>query len=72
MIHQSERLGIVNIVFTGGEPPLRKGLPELVAAVDRDEANPIMFSDDQIPDDAQLPYPVERVQCRNTRVMSAT
>ncbi len=54
VIHQSEKLGIVNIVFTGGEPLLRKDLPELVAAVDRSEANPMMFTNGQLLNDKNV------------------
>jgi MoaA/NifB/PqqE/SkfB family radical SAM enzyme len=44
LIRQSEALGVVNIVFTGGEPLLRKDIYELIAHVNRDEANAMMFS----------------------------
>jgi MoaA/NifB/PqqE/SkfB family radical SAM enzyme len=54
VIRQAERLGIVNIVFTGGEPLLRKDLPDLIAAVNRDEANPMMFTNGQLLDDEHV------------------
>ena len=37
-------LGIFNIVFTGGEPLLRKDLFDLIAHVDKDRAQAMMFS----------------------------
>ncbi len=54
VIRQAEKLGIVNIVFTGGEPLLRKDLPDLISAVDRDEANPMMFTNGQLLDDKNV------------------
>jgi MoaA/NifB/PqqE/SkfB family radical SAM enzyme len=44
VIAQALDLGILNIVFTGGEPLLRPDIYELVAAVDRDRAQPMMFT----------------------------
>lgn len=44
VIRQAENLGCYNIVFTGGEPLLRPDIFDLVAAVDREKAHPMMFS----------------------------
>jgi MoaA/NifB/PqqE/SkfB family radical SAM enzyme len=44
VLRQSVDLGIYNIVFTGGEPLLRKDICELVAAVDSRRANAMMFT----------------------------
>ncbi len=44
LIRQSQALGVVNIVFTGGEPLLRQDICELITAVDQDEAIATMFS----------------------------
>lgn len=44
VIRQSEDLGIYNIVFTGGEPLLRKDIFDLIAAVDGNRADAMMFS----------------------------
>jgi MoaA/NifB/PqqE/SkfB family radical SAM enzyme len=44
VIRETEALGIVNIVFTGGEPLLRRDIYELVEWVDKDEAIAMMFS----------------------------
>jgi MoaA/NifB/PqqE/SkfB family radical SAM enzyme len=37
-------LGIINIVFTGGEPSLRKDLEALIRHVDKDRAQAMMFT----------------------------
>ncbi len=44
LIRQTEALGVVNIVLTGGEPLLRKDIYELIAHVNPDEANAMMFT----------------------------
>ena len=44
LIRQSEAAGVVTIVFTGGEPMLRKDIYELVSYVDKDEAVALLFS----------------------------
>jgi MoaA/NifB/PqqE/SkfB family radical SAM enzyme len=44
VIRQAERLGVNNIVFTGGEPLLRPDIFELIAAVDPDRANAALFT----------------------------
>jgi MoaA/NifB/PqqE/SkfB family radical SAM enzyme len=44
LIRQTEQLGIVNITFTGGEALLRPDIYELIAYVDKNEANAMMFS----------------------------
>jgi len=44
IIRETEQLGVVNIVFTGGEPLLRRDIYELIAWVDRKEAEPMMFT----------------------------
>ncbi len=44
VLRQSVDLGIFNIVFTGGEPLLRKDIYELIAAVDPQRANAMMFT----------------------------
>lgn len=44
VIRQTEDLGVVNIVFTGGEPLLRPDIFELISFVRKDEANAMMFS----------------------------
>lgn len=43
VIRESEELGAVTIVFTGGEPLLRPDIYELIEWVDKDEAVPLMF-----------------------------
>ncbi|MGQ9732294.1 MAG: radical SAM/SPASM domain-containing protein [Candidatus Zipacnadales bacterium] len=43
-IRQAEDLGVNNVVFTGGEPLLRKDILELVRAVDPQRANVAMFT----------------------------
>ncbi len=43
IIRQSERLGVVTVVFTGGEPLLRPDIYELIEWVDKDEAVALMF-----------------------------
>ena len=43
VIRESERLGSVTIVFTGGEPLLRPDIFELIDWVDKDEAVALMF-----------------------------
>ncbi|MDO8588196.1 MAG: radical SAM protein [Armatimonadota bacterium] len=44
VIRQTEDLGVVNVVFTGGEPLLRKDIYELISWVRKDEANAMMFT----------------------------
>jgi MoaA/NifB/PqqE/SkfB family radical SAM enzyme len=44
LIRQTEQLGIVNVTFTGGEALLRRDIYELIAYVDKNEANAMMFS----------------------------
>lgn len=44
VIRESEQLGVVTIVFTGGEPLLRPDIFELIEWVDKDEAVALMFS----------------------------
>jgi len=44
VIRQSEDIGIFNIVFTGGEPLLRKDICDLISAVDPTRANAMMFT----------------------------
>jgi MoaA/NifB/PqqE/SkfB family radical SAM enzyme len=44
LIRQTEELGVVNIVFTGGEPLLRKDLFELISWVGPEEAIVMMFT----------------------------
>jgi len=44
VIRQSEELGVYNIVLTGGEPLLHPDLFELIEYVDRDRAQPLMFT----------------------------
>jgi MoaA/NifB/PqqE/SkfB family radical SAM enzyme len=44
LIRQSEALGVVNIVFTGGEPMLRRDLYDLISFVDKREAIGTMFT----------------------------
>ena len=43
IIRESEQLGSVSIVFTGGEPLLRPDIFELIDWVDKDEAVALMF-----------------------------
>lgn len=43
VIRQSEQLGVVTVVFTGGEPLLRPDIFELIRWVDKDEAVALMF-----------------------------
>lgn len=44
VVRESEALGSVTIVFTGGEPLLRSDIFELIEWVDKDEAIPMIFS----------------------------
>ena len=44
VIRQSADIGIYNIVFTGGEPLLRKDICDLISAVDPTRANAMMFT----------------------------
>ncbi len=44
LIRQTLALGVVNVVFTGGEPLLRRDLCELIAAVNPEEAIATMFT----------------------------
>ncbi len=44
IVRQSEALGAVTIIFTGGEPLLRPDIYELIEWVDKDEAVPLIFS----------------------------
>jgi len=43
-IRQSLELGVVNMIFTGGEPLLRSDLFELISAVDKKEAIAMIFT----------------------------
>ena len=43
VIRESEQLGVVTVVFTGGEPLLRPDIFELIEWVDKDEAIALMF-----------------------------
>lgn len=43
VIRESEQLGVVSVVFTGGEPLLRPDVFELIEWVDKDEAVALMF-----------------------------
>ncbi len=43
-IRQTQELGVVDIIFTGGEPLLRSDLFELIAAVDKREAIAMIFT----------------------------
>lgn len=43
VIRESEKLGVVSVVFTGGEPLLRPDIYELIEWVDKDEAVALMF-----------------------------
>ena len=53
-IRQSQALGVVIIIFTGGEPLLRKDLPALIGAVNPEEAVAMMFTNGQLLDDAHI------------------
>lgn len=44
VIRQAEALGCFNIVFTGGEPLLRRDIFELISFINRDRAHPSMFT----------------------------
>lgn len=44
VIDQSLDLGVVNVVFTGGEPMLRRDIYELIAHVDKTKAHAMMFT----------------------------
>lgn len=43
VIRESEQLGVVTVVFTGGEPLLRPDIYELIEWVDKNEAVALMF-----------------------------
>lgn len=43
VIDDSQKLGVVSVVFTGGEPLTRPDIFELIDYVDKDEAVPLMF-----------------------------
>ncbi len=43
VISESQQMGVVTVVFTGGEPLLRPDIFELIKWVDKDEAVPLMF-----------------------------
>jgi len=49
-IRQSVAMGVVIVIFTGGEPLLRKDLCELIASVDPDDAITMIFSNGQLLD----------------------
>jgi MoaA/NifB/PqqE/SkfB family radical SAM enzyme len=44
VVRQAQDLGVSTVSFVGGEPLLREDLPELVAAVDRDRSQAILFT----------------------------
>jgi MoaA/NifB/PqqE/SkfB family radical SAM enzyme len=44
LIRQTEALGVINIVFTGGEPLLRRDIYELISWVNKDEAMVMLFT----------------------------
>ena len=44
ILRQTEDMGVVNIVFTGGEPLLRPDIYELISWVRKDESNAMMFT----------------------------
>jgi len=44
LLGQAQALGVVNIVFTGGEPLLRRDIFDLIAYVDKNEAIATMFT----------------------------
>ena len=54
ILRQIEDLGVVNIVFTGGEPLLRPDIFELVSWVRKDESNAMMFTNGLLLDDEHV------------------
>jgi MoaA/NifB/PqqE/SkfB family radical SAM enzyme len=44
LIRQSQELGVVNIILTGGEPLLRKDVYELLSFINKDEAIAMIFT----------------------------
>jgi len=54
VIRESEKLGVVTIVFTGGEPLLRPDIFELIEWVDKDEAVALMFSNGLLLDEDRV------------------
>ena len=44
VVEQAVDLGVSNVVFTGGEPLVRKDLPELIAHVDKTRAHAMIFT----------------------------
>jgi len=59
VIRQAEDIGVTNIVFTGGEPLLRPDIFDLIAAVNRDRAQPMMFSNGLLLTEANVSRLVE-------------
>ncbi|MCL5103444.1 MAG: radical SAM protein [Armatimonadetes bacterium] len=53
-IRSAERMGVVSIVFTGGEPLLRPDIFELIDWVDKDEAIALMFCNGLLLDDENV------------------
>jgi len=54
VIRQIEDIGVVNIVFTGGEPLVRQDIFELISWVRKDESNAMMFSNGLLLDDERV------------------
>ena len=56
VIRQAEALGCFNIVFTGGEPLLRRDIFELISFVNRDRAHPSMFTNGLLLTDEKISH----------------
>lgn len=54
IIRESEQLGSVTIIFTGGEPLLRPDIFDLIEWVDKDEAVALMFCNGLLLDDRNV------------------
>lgn len=47
-VQEAVELGVTNIILVGGEPLLHKGVFDLIAGIDSDKANVVMFSNGEL------------------------